>query len=133
MSLETEPQGAERRRDVRVPIETVVRIEYGDLRGFVRECCRNVSVGGMFVECPNPPEVGRPIRFELVLPEPGDRRRIAGRGEVAWRRPPADSPQPPAGFGMRFTEIDLAARQMIFHIVDRFVQLGGTPFDPGAA
>ena len=126
----SQPVGPERRQDPRAPIETVVRIEYGDFRGFVREFCRDVSVGGMFVECPNPPEPGRAVRFELELPAPVP-QRIVGRGEVAWRRLPSEEARLRPGFGLRFTEIDPGARRLIFRIIDRWVQRGGNPFDIG--
>ena len=132
MSEELPPDqgGRDRRKDPRAPLETEVRIEYGDFRGFVREFCRDVSVGGMFVECPNPPEPGRLVRFELELPPPVP-QRISGRGEVAWRRLPGEEARPRAGFGLRFTEIDPSARRLIFRIIDRYVQRGGNPFDVG--
>lgn len=122
------PSGADLRRDPRVTLETEVRIEYGDVTGFVREFCRDVSVGGMFVECPNPPEPGRVVRFELDLPRPVP-QKISGRGEVAWRRLPGGEPNLRGGFGLRFTEIAAADRRLIFRIIDRYIQGGGNPFD----
>ncbi|MFN7940748.1 MAG: TIGR02266 family protein [Thermoanaerobaculia bacterium] len=122
--------GAERRLHVRIPLETQVRIEYPDFRGFVEEICKNVSIGGMFVECLQPPEPGTRVRFALRLPDPAS-RIVEGAGEIAWRRHPADSEGPRPGFGVQFTDLAATDQELIFRIVDRYVQRGGTPFDLG--
>jgi len=129
-SRESEPQGAERRRDPRVDVEIGLRIQFGDFRGFVDECCRNLSIGGMFVESAAPPKVGASVRFELSLPEPST-TLVAGKGEVVWVRREAAPPHARSGFGVRFTEIDPISRELIFRTVDRYIQRGGEPFDLG--
>ena len=119
--------GVERRVHPRVPVETRVRVEYGSLRGFVEEVCRNVSIGGMFVQTPTPPPVGSVLRFELDLP---DRAGVVhGSGEVAWVRSQDDPPANPAGFGLKFLDVPPTQRDLIFQVVDRFIQRGGAPFD----
>jgi uncharacterized protein (TIGR02266 family) len=123
--------GVERRVHPRVPVETRVRVEYGSLRGFVEEVCRNVSIGGMFIECLEPPDLGTQLRFVLQLPAPVS-RQVQGAGDVVWRRAPADSDGPRPGFGVRFTELPATDQRLIFRIVDHYVQRGGDPFDIAA-
>ena len=118
--------GAERRRDPRAPISTEVRIRYPSLGQLAREICRDVSVGGMFVQSPVPPEIGTPVEFELELPA----KRplvVRGAGRVVWRRTADGSA--PSGFGVEFQELDPRFRELVFRVVDRFIQRGGNPFD----
>ena len=105
-----------------------MRITYPDLGRLTREICANVSVGGMFVEMPAPPPLGARVDFELDLP--GRRpRTIEGRGEVAWRRPAHAGAARPSGCGVRFVELDARFRELVFLVVDRYIQGGGEPFD----
>jgi uncharacterized protein (TIGR02266 family) len=120
--------GIEQREDPRAAVRTEVRISYPDLSRLTREICSNVSVGGMFVEMPAPPEVGTEVAFELDLP--GRRpRTIQGRGEIVWRRTAHASATQPSGCGVRFVELDARFRELVFLVVDRFIQGGGEPFD----
>jgi uncharacterized protein (TIGR02266 family) len=119
--------GAERRVDPRAPLRTEVRISYPDPERLVAKICANVSIGGMYVEMPAPPEVGTVVRFELDLA--ALRGFIRGVGEVIWRAPESGARGELPGFGMRFVELDAIYRQLIFRVVDRFIQNGGQPFD----
>ena len=107
-----------------MPIRREVRISYPDRQQLVSGLCANVSVEGMFVESPLPPPLGAWVRFELDLA--ALHGAVAGVGEVVWRR---DDGITAPGFGMRFVELDARHRQLIFRLVDRFVQRGGEPFD----
>jgi uncharacterized protein (TIGR02266 family) len=109
-----------------------IRIGYPTLAGLEREICRDMSVGGMFIESPTPPNVGSVVDFELTLPTP-DPWRVHGSGRVVWQRPPGDSTPRPAGFGLQFVDLDRRFRELIFRVVDRYIQKGGTPFDLGEA
>ncbi len=111
----------------RVPLDAKVRINYPDRERLVTELCRDVSVGGMFVATATPPAVGSIVGFELDLEIL--QGRISGTGEVVWTQEGAVPSARGSGFGMRFVEIDPRHRQLIFRIVDRFVQRGGQPFD----
>jgi uncharacterized protein (TIGR02266 family) len=120
------PGGVERRRDRRAPAELEIEIRFPDLEQLERRICRDVSVGGMYVESEQPPALGTAIEFRFVLPS---RREIhaRGTGRVVWRRPRPDGR--PAGFGVQFLELDRHFRELVFRVVDRFIQRGGTPFD----
>ena len=120
-------EGANRRKALRVPVFVEVRILLPDFATFVREVCRNVSLGGMFVQTPTPPPVGSVLRFELDLPERSG--VVQGTAEVAWCRAADDPPDRPAGFGLRFLDVPATQLDLIFQVVDRFIQRGGAPFD----
>lgn len=128
MTHTTTESPADRRTAPRVPLETEIRIFYPDLRRLADEICRDVSVGGMFIESAAPLAVGTRLRFELSLPARRP-RVVHGEGEVVWRRPPGGDPARLPGYGVRFVDLDPRFRELIFRTVDRFIQGGGEPFD----
>ena len=128
--METDSKsGAERRTDPRAPLQTQVQIYYPDLKRLTDEICRDISVGGMFIESAAPPAVGTEIRFDLHVPTKKP-RVVHGEGVVVWSHAGgAASDLRPVGFGVRFSQLDPRFRTLIFRIVDRHIQLGGDPFD----
>lgn len=123
----SQDQGLDRRSVGRVPVEAEVRLRFEDLREFVRECSGNLSLGGMFVSSDQPRPVGTRLRFDFRLTD--DTPIVQGEGEVAWVRASSPDPQRPSGMGIRFTEVDGMGREIIFKVVDLFIQQGGDPFD----
>jgi len=120
-------EGAEQRRHARVPLATRVEILYSTKQNLVDAICRDISIGGMFVESPAPPAVGSRIEFELALPtEPPKPARGAGR--VVWRRPPESAGAAKPGFGVEFEVLDPQFRKLVYRVVDRHIQRGGTPY-----
>jgi uncharacterized protein (TIGR02266 family) len=120
--------GIERRAAPRIPVRTEVRIHYPHLRHLVAEICRDISVSGMFIESAAPPGVGTAIRFDLHIPTRRP-QTVHGEAIVAWSDPNGDPPGRPSGFGVRFTQMDPRFQQLIFRVVDRYIQQGGDPFD----
>ena len=120
-------RGAERREHPRFPLHRKIRIAYPDRQRLVTEMCHNVSVGGMYIESPNPPPVGTVVRFELDLA--ALKVTVRGVGETVWRRQALAASSATSGFGIRFVEMDPEQRQLIYRIIDRFIQSGGRPFD----
>ncbi|MEO8197678.1 MAG: PilZ domain-containing protein [Thermoanaerobaculia bacterium] len=118
----------ERREAPRAPVRTEIRIYYPDLRRLADEICRDISVGGMFVEAAAPPAVGTEIRFDLFLPIKKP-QVMHGEGVVTWSRPSDTASRRTGGFGVKFLKLDPVFRQMIFRVVDHFIQRGGDPFD----
>ena len=82
-------EGAEQRRHARVPLATRVEILYSTKQNLVDAICRDISIGGMFVESPAPPAVGSRIEFEVLDPQ---------------------------------------FRKLVYRVVDRHIQRGGTPY-----
>src|SRR5207237_4052716 len=87
----------------------------------------NISPTGMYIVSSNPEPPGRVLDLEFRL---GDGFEIIqGKGEVVWSRSMADGPNRPPGMGIRFVELSEGSKDLIYRIVDRYVQEGGTPFD----
>jgi uncharacterized protein (TIGR02266 family) len=126
MAEATRSGSFEHRVDPRVELRTEVRVAYPDRQSIVASLCRNISVGGMFIETELPPAPATVVRFEIDLEHFSE--VVRGVGEVVWVKPSRGEGDR-AGFGLRFLDIDPRQRQLIFRIVDRYVQRGGQPFD----
>src|SRR5947199_360023 len=111
----------------RVPLLTRVQFMFVCFSGFLSYFSANVSPGGMFIRTRTPQPPGTVLEFEFRL---GDGfELIKGRGEVVWVRPEDEGPARPAGMGLRFLELSLGSKELIYRIVDHHIQQGGTPFD----
>src|SRR5947209_8601846 len=111
----------------RVPLETRVQFKFDRFSGFLSDFSANISPGGMFIRTRTPQPAGTVLEFEFRL---GDGfELIKGRGEVVWVRPEDEGPARPAGMGLRFLELSLGSKELIYRIVDHHIQQGGTPFD----
>ncbi len=65
----------------------------------------DLSSGGVFVNCQNPPQVGEKAVIEVCRPSGG--LAFAAKGRVVWRRAAMDALGQPAGFGLSFDDLDL--------------------------
>ncbi|HYN20039.1 MAG TPA: PilZ domain-containing protein, partial [Thermoanaerobaculia bacterium] len=74
---------------------------------------------------PQPP--GSVLDFQFQLGDGYD--LIRGKGEVVWIRAVAEGPGRPAGIGIRFLDLAEGSKELIYRIVDQYIQDGGTPFD----
>lgn len=115
----------------RVPLETRVQLKFERFSGFISEFSANISPGGIFIRTDRPEPVGTLVGFEFRLDDGFE--LIRGQGEVVWVRAEDDGPERPAGMGLRFREITPQGRDLIYMVVDRHIQSGGTPFDLAAA
>ncbi|MBW8873457.1 MAG: TIGR02266 family protein [Acidobacteria bacterium] len=110
-----------------MPLETRVQFKFDRFSGFLSDFSANISPGGMFIRTRTPQPPGTVLEFEFRL---GDGfELIKGRGEVVWVRPEDEGPARPAGMGLRFLELSLGSKELIYRIVDHHIQQGGTPFD----
>jgi uncharacterized protein (TIGR02266 family) len=71
----------------------------------------NLSKGGFFVATHILQDIGERFRFTIRLPATG--RLIKGIGEVRWHRPMDESPEAPAGMGIRFVELEQGSQETI--------------------
>src|SRR5438552_11972620 len=74
------PAGAERRVDLRAPIE--LKVEYKKLNTFFADYTKNICKGGTFIKTKKPLDIGTEFLFKLSVPnltEP-----LALRGQVKW-------------------------------------------------
>ncbi|MBS2032519.1 MAG: PilZ domain-containing protein [Deltaproteobacteria bacterium] len=81
----------------------------------------NLSEGGIFVRCGEPPAAGTKLRLDLEAR--GQTLRF-GEGEVIWSRPMDVTRlnQGLPGFGIKFTELSAESSALVKHLVD----VGGT-------
>lgn len=111
----------------RVPITTSVQFKFDRFSGFISEYSSNISPTGMFITAKSPEPPGSVLDFEFRL---GDGFEIIqGKGEVVWTRAVAEGPHRPAGMGIRFMELSEGSKELIYRIVDQYIQDGGVPFD----
>jgi uncharacterized protein (TIGR02266 family) len=114
----------------RMPLETRVLLKFDRFSGFISEYSSNISQGGMFIRTQSSEPVGTILDFGFRL---GDGYElIHGRGEVVWVREQDESPERPAGMGIRFLDLNQESGELIRMMVENFVQQGGTPFDVAA-
>ena len=112
----------------RVPLERRITLKFQHREGFVNQYAANISLKGMFITAWVPEPCGSVFLFEVQV---ADRQLlIHGVGEVVWVREAEESPDRPAGMGVRFLKLDAASREVISRMVESHVQRGGTPFDP---
>ncbi|HYG61605.1 MAG TPA: TIGR02266 family protein [Thermoanaerobaculia bacterium] len=112
----------------RVPLETRVQFKFDRFFGFLSEYSSNISPGGMFINTQQPQPPGTVLDVEFSLGEDGF-QLIQARGEVIWVRKEDQGPGRPAGMGLRFLELSDGSKELIYRMVDNYVQEGGVPFD----
>jgi uncharacterized protein (TIGR02266 family) len=111
----------------RVPLATKVAFKFERFSGFISEFSANISPTGMYITTKTPEPPGSMLDFEFRL---GDGFEIIqGKGEVVWSRAMAEGPNRPPGMGIRFLELSEGSKELIYRIVDQYIQDGGTPFD----
>lgn len=121
------PPYENKQRHPRIPLNTEVRLDFPDLKEFVRAFSSNISLGGVFLQTNVFQPVGTAFEFSCRLAD--DYPVVEGRARVVWVREQDQGPERPAGMGCEFEELYGDSRQLIFHIVDRHIQKGGEPFD----
>ena len=96
-------------RSLRVP--THLKVRYGDGMGELR----NLSEGGLFIECERPLAHGTPIQLEL---EPSDGGKpISLSGTVVWSRELATL-DGPTGFGVRFEDLEADEYELLMLLIE---------------
>jgi uncharacterized protein (TIGR02266 family) len=106
----------------RVAMETRVRIREG--RSEAWGTARNLSRGGMFVECESGLPQQEEVDLEFQLPGSGEAIRPSAR--VVWQRAGnGDCP----GFGVRFLSIDAPAARTLDEYVHEFAHPDALAFE----
>ncbi|MCS6912112.1 MAG: PilZ domain-containing protein [Myxococcales bacterium] len=75
----------------------------------------DLSMGGIFIQCQEPPQVGEQATVEVC--RPGGGLAFAAGGRVVWRRPALDRLGRPAGFGLSFERLDVRDASAIRGII----------------
>ncbi len=133
-------QGALLRRNLRKPIpiesrrialERMITLQFSHFTGFFAEYSANISMTGMFITTDRIQAPGTRAVFELALTDDGT--PICGEAEVVWVRERSQSPDRPAGMGLRFVRLGEEDRCLIRRAVERRLPEGGESADSGAA
>jgi type IV pilus assembly protein PilZ len=115
--------GAERRRDLRAPIE--LRVEYKRLNTFFADYTKNISRGGTFIGTERPLDIGTEFIFALDLPTLEEPLRL--RGRVMWTTTADEASKAnPAGMGIEFQYANDSERLELEKVVEQLAvgQLG---------
>jgi len=110
--------GENTRKDRRTKVLSMtVRYRSATLGEFIEHHSYDVSRGGMFIKTPSPFPPGTLLKFEVKIAE--EQRVMQGVGRVVWKRDlDGDSPDDPAGMGIKFIKIDDASRAVIDKLVE---------------
>jgi len=115
------PDGRERRSYERIPVDWKVDYQSGET--FLYSYITNISAMGIFIYSKEPLPIG--ARINLNFLPPGE-DPFALVGEVAWVNPwheHGENLNP--GMGVRFTELDLEARERLVQLVKTIAYLNG--------
>jgi uncharacterized protein (TIGR02266 family) len=99
----TYPPGtmSERRQHPRLSIS--VEVDFGSENNFYSARTRDISVGGLFIECDIALPIGTRLRVDLKFLQ----RQLHAEGEVTWVL--LGEGDQPAGMGVRFVDLPPAA------------------------
>lgn len=89
------------RKHVRFAVQTPARLWFRGDQGSVGGLLVNLGVGGAYVRCANPVEVGRDVVCAFVI---ADAQSVACKGRVAWIAPAAVRAALGPGFGICFAK-----------------------------
>lgn len=88
--------GEENRKHQRAGL--IAEIQYTCESTVLKARISDISVGGLFVDTINPLELGKTVKFSVVVPKSISEKPILGEGVVSWR-------QEMMGMGVRFTRM----------------------------
>ena len=112
----TAPEGSDRRREFRAPIE--LRVEYKRVNTFFADYTKNISPGGPFIATERPLDIGTEFVFALDLPGLTEPLRL--RGRMMWTTKTEDASKAnPAGMGIEFQYSSAEERNETEKIVER--------------
>lgn len=105
----------ERRRHPRIHVNWPVVVQSS--RGFIEAETRDISVGGVFIEYAEKPDLGE--NFQVVL-KPSRERSISVTGKKAWfGNININGKTTYSGMGVQFTDISPEDRRFISALVEK--------------
>jgi uncharacterized protein (TIGR02266 family) len=109
--------GSERRSNSRVDVDLSVKIRLPDGRAAASSMIRNLSLGGVFIEMPEPLPFGAELSLEFALPIAP--RLIRCRGFVVWSSKTHPDRFPgKSGVGVRLMDIGITEMRILNEFVD---------------
>lgn len=130
--MENPQAPSEQRGSPRVPLE--VEVDCRTPERAIMDVAVNISRGGIFVRCPDPPLLGEEVTLSFVLLG-GHRLRVSGT--VVWSNP-VEGKVFPRGIGVKFTELGNREQELIERYIQMFAdkvleRAGQQPPAPGTA
>ena len=95
----------------RVPIERKIELRFPNFEGLITRMSANLSTSGMFIQSDTPRSPGTEFDFSIRIEEWSP---IQGTAQVVWTRSQTESPERPAGMGVK-----APAEQPARHIFNR--------------
>jgi uncharacterized protein (TIGR02266 family) len=105
-------------RASRIPMKIIINMDDG--RHSIVTFCRNLSEGGMFLECLDPPLLGASVKIDFVLPS--TMRKVTVQARVAWVKREREGDEYP-GIGVRFEGVSESLLMEIKSAVDYLEKL----------
>ena len=116
MADDETPEGAEKRKHPRAPLQLLVQYRFGSVGDFLAEYSSNISLGGIYIRTDEPREEGSLIYLQFTLRDGSP--LIDGLGRVVRSNRPGDLPpgiEP--GMGVEFVNFDDESMALIEQIV----------------
>ena len=108
---------SERRSNSRVEVELSVKIRLPDGRTSSSDVIRNISLGGVFIEMPEPLPFGAELSLEFTLPVVP--RSIRCKGFVVWSsKTHPDRCPGKSGAGVRLMDIGISEMRILNDFID---------------
>jgi uncharacterized protein (TIGR02266 family) len=111
----------ERRQDLRG--EVAFEIKYQTAQEFLSAYSGNISGGGIFIRTEEPLPLNHEVRIRFTLP--GMNHQFDCRGIIVWANPSSRQSFLPSGMGIKFVDMDEAARKLINEFVQKSAGPGG--------
>lgn len=87
-------------RSARIPLQIVIEMSNGQQSSL--SFCRNLSAGGIFLECTELLPKGTALKIEFTIPI--TMKKVTLKGRVVWVRK-VSRDQPSAGMGVQFEDV----------------------------
>ena len=101
---------SEKRKEQRIPVR--IRIQYETTDRFFQDYIRNLSLGGIYIQTPNPLPEHTKLKIQLCLPEM--KKPLVVDGVVVHALPDGQSEKSPErGMGIRFSALDNISKQLL--------------------
>ncbi|MCB1198942.1 MAG: PilZ domain-containing protein [Bdellovibrionota bacterium] len=111
---------ADRRRDGQDRADVQINVNLASLGPYYLSKLTNISVGGAFIQHPNPEPVGTVVNISFKLPN--DDNLIKTRAKVVWKYIQGGKALPNGtGMGIEFVEISKDARKRILDYIQNIL------------
>jgi uncharacterized protein (TIGR02266 family) len=98
------------------PATLKVKYSFASTDEFIRNCCNDISLFGVFIKTKSPLKEGILLTLELQLKDGSP--VIRGLAQVDWRREIAQSEDRPAGMAIKFIKLDDMSHQVVERAVE---------------